>query len=192
MYLSSIFLNFTDTVIIISNRCIIGCSLSYLENYFYWMHNSKTGIRSSHKYKYKYKYKYTEILGKLLLLDAQFKSRHLLPTQIHTDAKKLFLAFFLIFHPSYNIFIKKIYICIYLFYLQTFPNILKDYCCHVTASSYLPLCLPPWLSTLIFIGPRSLDRSDLWVKLSVSESQTFVKLYWCDSGWWRYQLNTNW
>ena len=28
----------------------------------------------------------------------------------------------------------------------------------------------------IFIGPRSLDRSDLWVELSVSESDTFLKL----------------
>ena len=27
---------------------------------------------------------------------------------------------------------------------------------------------------------------------SVSEWDTFVRLNWCDSGWWRYQLNTNW
>ena len=48
----------------------------------------------------------------------------------------------------------------------------------------------------IFIGPRtgkpgvrSLGPS---VRLSVRLSKTFVKLNWCDSGWWRYQLNTNW
>ena len=30
--------------------------------------------------------------------------------------------------------------------------------------------------------------SDLWVRISVM----FVKLNWCDSGWWWYQPNTNW
>ena len=34
--------------------------------------------------------------------------------------------------------------------------------------------------------------SDLWVRMSVRLSQTFFRLNWCDSGWWRYQLNTNW
>ena len=38
--------------------------------------------------------------------------------------------------------------------------------------------------------------SDLWVRMSVRPSvrkwDTFVKLNWCDSGWWRYQVNTNW
>ena len=27
---------------------------------------------------------------------------------------------------------------------------------------------------------------------SVRHKLTFVKLNWCDSGWWGYQLNTNW
>ena len=32
-----------------------------------------------------------------------------------------------------------------------------------------------------------------WSDLCVwSLKLTFVKLYWCDSDWWRYQLNTNW
>ena len=44
----------------------------------------------------------------------------------------------------------------------------------------------------VFIGPRSLDRSDLWVWLSETKWARFVKPNWCDSGWWRYQLNTNW
>ena len=38
--------------------------------------------------------------------------------------------------------------------------------------------------------------SDLWVRMSVRMSvclsDTLLRLNWCDSGWWRYQLNTNW
>ena len=34
--------------------------------------------------------------------------------------------------------------------------------------------------------------SDLWIQVSLTNNQTFVRLNWCDSGWWRYQLNTNW
>ena len=38
--------------------------------------------------------------------------------------------------------------------------------------------------------------SDLCVRmsvcLSVTNKLTFVRLNWCDSGWWGYQLNTNW
>ena len=34
--------------------------------------------------------------------------------------------------------------------------------------------------------------SDLWVRMSVSNWDTFSRLNWCDSGWWRYQVNTNW
>ena len=38
--------------------------------------------------------------------------------------------------------------------------------------------------------------SDLWVRMSVRPSvrhwHTFVKHNWVDSGWWGYQLNTNW
>ena len=33
--------------------------------------------------------------------------------------------------------------------------------------------------------------SDLWVRMSVCP-YTFCILNWCDSGWWGYQLNTNW
>ena len=32
--------------------------------------------------------------------------------------------------------------------------------------------------------------SGLWVPVSLSIYDTFVKLCWCDSGWWWYQLNT--
>ena len=33
--------------------------------------------------------------------------------------------------------------------------------------------------------------SDLWVRMSVPPSETLLRLNWCDSGWWRYQLNTD-
>ena len=31
--------------------------------------------------------------------------------------------------------------------------------------------------------------SILWVRMSVTENNHLVRLNWCDSGWWRYQLN---
>ena len=34
--------------------------------------------------------------------------------------------------------------------------------------------------------------SDLWVRLSLTKWETFCRLNWCESGWWRYKLNTNW
>ena len=34
--------------------------------------------------------------------------------------------------------------------------------------------------------------SDLCVWLSLTKWETLLKLYWCDSGWWRYKLDTNW
>ena len=34
--------------------------------------------------------------------------------------------------------------------------------------------------------------SSLWVPVSLTPYDIFVKLYWCDSGWWWYQLNTSW
>ena len=37
--------------------------------------------------------------------------------------------------------------------------------------------------------------SDLWVRMSVRhslESETFLRLNWCDSSWWGYQRNTYW
>ena len=34
--------------------------------------------------------------------------------------------------------------------------------------------------------------SDIWVWVSQTNWATFCRLNWCDSGWWRYQLNTNW
>ena len=47
----------------------------------------------------------------------------------------------------------------------------------------------------LFIGPRC-PWSDLCVRMSlrqwVSEWDTLLRLNWCDSGWWRYQVNTNW
>ena len=45
----------------------------------------------------------------------------------------------------------------------------------------------------MFIGPRC-----LWGpiygsgSLKLTESKTFCRLNWCDSGWWRYKLYTNW
>ena len=46
-----------------------------------------------------------------------------------------------------------------------------------------------WLKTFY---RTQVSWSDLCVWLSVTEWATFVKLYWCDSGWWRYKLDTNW
>ena len=44
----------------------------------------------------------------------------------------------------------------------------------------------------LVIGPRC-PWSDLCVRMSVRPSvREVVKLNWCDSGWWGYQLNTNW
>ena len=40
--------------------------------------------------------------------------------------------------------------------------------------------------TQVYLG------SDLWVRVSVTEWGTFLKLNLCDFCWWRYQLNTNW
>ena len=34
--------------------------------------------------------------------------------------------------------------------------------------------------------------SDLWVRMSITPYATLCRLNWCDSGWWGYQLNTNW
>ena len=42
----------------------------------------------------------------------------------------------------------------------------------------------------IFIGPRC-PWSDLCVRMSGCP-YTLLRLNWCDSGWWGYQLNTNW
>ena len=38
-------------------------------------------------------------------------------------------------------------------------------------------------------GVRSMGPG---VSIYVTTSRSFVKLYWCDYGWWWYQLNTNW
>ena len=46
-----------------------------------------------------------------------------------------------------------------------------------------------WYKIYIFIGPRY-RWSDRWVRVSETEWETFFRLNWCDSGWWRYQLNT--
>ena len=43
---------------------------------------------------------------------------------------------------------------------------------------------------VFFIGPRY-PWSDLWVWLSLTMRGCW-RLNWCDSGWWRYQVNTNW
>ena len=40
--------------------------------------------------------------------------------------------------------------------------------------------------TQIYLG------SDQWVRVSETDSHTFLKPYWVDSAWWRYRLYTNW
>ena len=46
-------------------------------------------------------------------------------------------------------------------------------------------------TNLIFTGPRC-PRGPVYGSrcLSLPTSKSFLKLYWCDSGWWWYQLNT--
>ena len=44
----------------------------------------------------------------------------------------------------------------------------------------------PFYRTQVNLG------SDLWVRMSVRHKQSLCRLNWCDSGWWGYQLNTNW
>ena len=58
--------------------------------------------------------------------------------------------------------------------LRAFPKILK-----ILASSL-------FYRTQVNLG------SDSWVRMSVRPSETLLRLDWCDSGWWRYQLNTGW
>ena len=52
-------------------------------------------------------------------------------------------------------------------------------------------CYLFWGKKSLFIGPRC-PWSDLWVLVSLTNKLTLLKLYWVDSGWWSYQLNTNW
>ena len=40
--------------------------------------------------------------------------------------------------------------------------------------------------TQVYLG------SDLWVQVSLTDSVMFCWLNWCNSGWWRYQLNSSW
>ena len=47
----------------------------------------------------------------------------------------------------------------------------------------------PWLSDPGKPGVRSLGPD---VRPSVTNYKTLCRLNWCDSGWWGYQLNTNW
>ena len=51
-------------------------------------------------------------------------------------------------------------------------------------------------SDLYFYWTQLSLGSDLWVRMSVTDWltdwATLLRLNWCDSGWWRYQLNTNW
>ena len=46
----------------------------------------------------------------------------------------------------------------------------------------LVVIVSPWSS--YFLSERS--------KCLKQTNYTFCRLNWCDSGWWRYQLNTNW
>ena len=46
--------------------------------------------------------------------------------------------------------------------------------------------LTDFYRTQVYLG------SDLWVQVSLSDYKRFCRLNWCDSGWWRYQLNSSW
>ena len=49
-----------------------------------------------------------------------------------------------------------------------------------------------FISRLIFYRTQVSLGSGLWVPVSLCTSGSFVKLCWCDSGWWWCQLNTSW
>ena len=69
--------------------------------------------------------------------------------------------------------------CIFFFFfvrLRLFIKHLKD---HYSLGSYLPDPGVPGVRSMAQYGSRCL-------------SQTFLKLCWCDSSWWWYQLNTSW
>ena len=53
------------------------------------------------------------------------------------------------------------------------------------------IVLGRFISDDLFIGPRC-PWSDLCVRMSQTNYMTLCRLNWCDSGWWGYQLNTNW
>ena len=54
------------------------------------------------------------------------------------------------------------------------------------------LVKPPELQNKCVYWTQVYLGSDLWVRVSLTNSQRFCRHYWVDSGWWRYQLNTNW
>ena len=60
--------------------------------------------------------------------------------------------------------------------------------CFSIANLLILSCFPHWnfYRTQVSLG------SDLWVRFSQTNWDTLLKLNWCDSSWWRYQLNTNW
>ena len=41
----------------------------------------------------------------------------------------------------------------------------------------------------IFYWTKVSLGSDLWARFSQTDWDTFLKLNWCDSSWWRYELN---
>ena len=65
--------------------------------------------------------------------------------------------------------------------------------CAKNTSWRLPLCnctIEIWHQ--YFYRTQVNMGSDLWVRMSLREWDTLCRLNWCDSGWWGYQLNTNW
>ena len=50
------------------------------------------------------------------------------------------------------------------------------------------------IAFLVFLSDPGLSTGPIYVSgcLKLSEWETLLKLCWCDSGWWRYKLDTNW
>ena len=95
--------------------------------------------------------------------------------------------------PRSHFFRHHLFANILLTYVRVFVKIqkcgessIKHVITNHTGSSTLvwPFLLDPGTPGVRSLGPD--------VRMSVTESNTFVKLNWVDSGWWWYQPNTNW
>ena len=55
-----------------------------------------------------------------------------------------------------------------------------------TKKSVFSISIGPWYTWVPIYGSKPLSLTD-WLT-----ERRLCRLDWCDSGWWRYQLNTNW
>ena len=102
---------------------------------------------------------------------------------------------FLYFYPYFSIF-APIFPYLTLFYVGRYTiqgQELANLPYFSAISPNFPIFTPIFPYLPLFIGPRC-PWGPIYgfASLSLSDWDTFLKLNWCDSGWWKYQLNTNW